>query len=96
MQKQIKQVYSTHLELQNILQVLIMLWTLQICNDNRHLGKESSGINPMRGQNNVQGACDMAALPNVFPGYQSIADEKIIEFFKKNGDKINKDGTQDP
>ncbi len=55
-----------------------------------HLGKESSGINPMRGQNNVQGACDMAALPNVFPGYQSIADEKIVEFFEEKwGVKLN-------
>ena len=37
-----------------------------------NLGKESSGVNPLRGQNNVQGACDMGALPNVYPGYQSV------------------------
>jgi anaerobic selenocysteine-containing dehydrogenase len=39
-----------------------------------NLGKESAGVNPLRGQNNVQGACDMGALPNVYPGYQSVAD----------------------
>jgi formate dehydrogenase alpha subunit len=39
-----------------------------------NIGKPSSGVNPLRGQNNVQGACDMGALPNVYPGYQSVAD----------------------
>jgi len=48
-----------------------------------HLGIENSGINPMRGQNNVQGACDMGALPNVFSGYQSVMDEKSIGFFEE-------------
>jgi predicted molibdopterin-dependent oxidoreductase YjgC len=38
------------------------------------LGKPSSGVNPLRGQNNVQGACDMGALPNVYPGYQAVSD----------------------
>lgn len=38
-----------------------------------NLGKPGTGINPLRGQNNVQGACDMGALPNVFPGYQPLA-----------------------
>ncbi len=33
-----------------------------------HIGKRSSGVNPLRGQNNVQGHCDMGALPNVYPG----------------------------
>jgi formate dehydrogenase alpha subunit len=37
-----------------------------------NVGKPSSGVNPLRGQNNVQGACDMGALPNVFPGYQRV------------------------
>jgi predicted molibdopterin-dependent oxidoreductase YjgC len=36
-----------------------------------NIGKPGSGVNPLRGQNNVQGACDMGALPNVYPGYQS-------------------------
>ena len=44
-----------------------------------HLGKRGGGVNPLRGQNNVQGACDMGALPNVFHNYQSVTNEKIIE-----------------
>ena len=39
-----------------------------------NIGKEASGVNPLRGQNNVQGACDLGALPNVFPGYQKVTD----------------------
>ena len=39
-----------------------------------HVGVESAGINPLRGQNNVQGACDMGALPDVYSGYQRVAD----------------------
>ena len=39
-----------------------------------NLGKPNSGVNPLRGQNNVQGACDMGALPNVYSGYQQVAD----------------------
>ncbi len=38
-----------------------------------NVGKESTGVNPLRGQNNVQGACDMGALPNVFSAYQQVA-----------------------
>lgn len=37
-----------------------------------NMGKESTGVNPLRGQNNVQGACDMGALPNVYSGYQAV------------------------
>jgi formate dehydrogenase alpha subunit len=40
-----------------------------------HVGRPGTGLNPLRGQNNVQGACDMGGLPNVFPGYQPVADE---------------------
>ncbi|MEK6613524.1 MAG: molybdopterin-dependent oxidoreductase, partial [Candidatus Binatota bacterium] len=40
-----------------------------------HVGREFSGVYPMRGQNNVQGACDIGALPNVYSGYQPVADE---------------------
>lgn len=47
-----------------------------------HLGLESAGVNPMRGQNNVQGACDMGALPNVFPGYQAISDPAKVKLFE--------------
>ena len=38
-----------------------------------NIGKPSSGVNPLRGQNNVQGACDMGCLPNVYPGYQGVS-----------------------
>ena len=48
-----------------------------------HLGKENAGINPMRGQNNVQGACDMGALPNTYPGYQKVDNEEVAEFFEE-------------
>jgi formate dehydrogenase major subunit len=38
------------------------------------IGRPGTGINPLRGQNNVQGACDMGCLPNVYPGYQAVDD----------------------
>ena len=41
-----------------------------------NIGKDGGGVNPLRGQSNVQGACDMGGLPNVFSGYQQVADEK--------------------
>jgi formate dehydrogenase alpha subunit len=47
-----------------------------------NVGKPSTGVNPLRGQNNVQGACDMGALPNVYSGYQSVADEKARAKFE--------------
>jgi formate dehydrogenase alpha subunit len=47
-----------------------------------NVGKTSTGVNPLRGHNNVQGACDMGALPNVYPGYQSVADAKVKEKFE--------------
>ncbi|MCL2825958.1 MAG: formate dehydrogenase subunit alpha [Eggerthellaceae bacterium] len=47
------------------------------------LGRSGCGINPLRGQNNVQGACDMGCLPNQFPGYQSAANPDVIEKFEK-------------
>jgi formate dehydrogenase alpha subunit len=40
-----------------------------------NIGRPGTGLNPLRGQNNVQGACDMGGLPNVYPGYQPVADE---------------------
>ena len=40
-----------------------------------NLGRPGGGVNPLRGQNNVQGACDMGALPNVYSGYQKVTDE---------------------
>ena len=46
-----------------------------------HIGRPATGLNPLRGQNNVQGACDMGGLPNVFPGYQPVADEAVRRKF---------------
>jgi formate dehydrogenase alpha subunit len=48
-----------------------------------HVGRENTGVNPLRGQNNVQGACDMGALPNVYPGYQVVTDDQIAKKFEK-------------
>jgi len=48
-----------------------------------NMGKVGGGVNPLRGQNNVQGACDMGALPNVFSGYQKIDDPTVREKFEK-------------
>ncbi len=47
------------------------------------IGKESSGINPIRGQNNVQGACDMGAINTVLTGYQKVSDEAVRAKFAK-------------
>ncbi len=46
-----------------------------------NIGKEGTGVNPLRGQNNVQGACDMGGLPNVYPGYQPVANPDIKRKF---------------
>jgi formate dehydrogenase major subunit len=48
-----------------------------------NVGFECGGVNPLRGQNNVQGACDMGALPNVYPGYQKVIDPAAQEKFEK-------------
>jgi len=48
-----------------------------------NLGRPFTGVNPLRGQNNVQGACDMGALPNVLPGYQAVTDDALRSRFEK-------------
>lgn len=48
-----------------------------------NVGRRSTGVNPLRGQNNVQGACDTGALPTVYPGYQRVSDESARERFEK-------------
>jgi formate dehydrogenase alpha subunit len=48
-----------------------------------NVGVRSGGVNPLRGQNNVQGACDMGGLPNVYTGYQPVTDPKAREKFSK-------------
>jgi len=42
-----------------------------------NMGRKGTGFSPLRGQNNVQGACDMGALPNVYPGYQKVDDPAV-------------------
>ena len=49
-----------------------------------NVGREGSGVNPLRGQNNVQGACDMGALPDVYPGYQKVSEAQTREKFEKS------------
>jgi formate dehydrogenase alpha subunit len=48
-----------------------------------NVGKEGGGVNPLRGQNNVQGACDMGALPNLYPGYQRVDNEDVAKKFEE-------------
>ena len=48
-----------------------------------NLGIEGGGVNPLRGQNNVQGACDMGGLPNVYTGYQPVTDKAVRERMEK-------------
>jgi formate dehydrogenase major subunit/formate dehydrogenase alpha subunit len=47
-----------------------------------NIGIPGGGVNPLRGQNNVQGACDMGGLPNVFPGYQNVTVDAAREKFE--------------
>jgi formate dehydrogenase major subunit len=46
-----------------------------------NVGRRATGVNPLRGQNNVQGACDMGGLPNVFTGYQPVSDPEARKRF---------------
>lgn len=48
-----------------------------------NLGKESAGVNPLRGQNNVQGATDMGCIPNMYPGYQRVDIPSVREKFEQ-------------
>lgn len=48
-----------------------------------HLGRPGTGVCPQRGQNNVQGACDMGALPNVYSGYQAVTVDAVREKHEK-------------
>lgn len=54
-----------------------------------NIGIEGGGINPLRGQSNVQGACDMGALPNSLPGYQKVYEPEVQEKFAKAWNKAN-------
>jgi formate dehydrogenase alpha subunit len=48
-----------------------------------NVGVAGGGVNPLRGQNNVQGACDLGALANVYPGYQAVVSPEVQEKFRK-------------
>jgi len=48
-----------------------------------NIGVPGGGVNPLRGQNNVQGACDLGALPNVYTGYQSVSSPEVREKFEE-------------
>jgi formate dehydrogenase major subunit/formate dehydrogenase alpha subunit len=48
-----------------------------------NIGRPHTGVNPLRGQNNVQGACDVGALPNVYPGYQKVDIPNVKKKFEK-------------
>ena len=48
-----------------------------------NIGREGVGVNPLRGQNNVQGSCDMGSFPHEFSGYRHVADEATHEIFSK-------------
>ncbi len=48
-----------------------------------NVGLEGGGVNPLRGQSNVQGACDLGALPNVYSGYQKVSDASVRQKFSE-------------
>jgi formate dehydrogenase alpha subunit len=48
-----------------------------------NIGKPSTGVNPLRGQNNVQGSCDMGALPEYYPGYQKVDNPEAQKKFEE-------------
>src|SRR5471030_715545 len=47
-----------------------------------NLGREGVGVNPLRGQNNVQGSCDMGSFPHEFPGYRHVSDDSVRALFE--------------
>ena len=51
-----------------------------------NIGREGVGVNPLRGQNNVQGSCDMGSLPHEFPGYRHVSDKATLALFEKAWD----------
>ncbi|WP_326719514.1 MULTISPECIES: formate dehydrogenase subunit alpha [unclassified Streptomyces] len=48
-----------------------------------NIGRDGVGVNPLRGQNNVQGACDMGSFPHELPGYRHVSDDAVREVFDK-------------
>ncbi len=60
-----------------------VLCTANIAMLTGNVGKENTGVNPLRGQSNVQGACDLGALPNFYSGYQKVTDTSVKDKFSK-------------
>lgn len=57
-----------------------------------NVGRYATGVNPLRGQNNVQGACDVGALPDVLSGYQKVSDPEVRDKFERTwGVKLPQD-----
>ncbi len=54
-----------------------------LCMLTAHIGQPMTGLNPLRGQNNVQGACDMGALPDVYSGYQEVSEPSSRRKFER-------------
>ncbi len=48
-----------------------------------NIGKPGTGVNPLRGQNNVQGSCDMGSFPHEFPGYRHVTDIETRELYER-------------
>ncbi|MFZ3495986.1 formate dehydrogenase subunit alpha [Streptomyces sp. 5.8] len=48
-----------------------------------NIGRDGVGVNPLRGQNNVQGSCDMGSFPHELPGYRHVSDDAVREVFEK-------------
>ncbi|MDX1484231.1 MAG: formate dehydrogenase subunit alpha [Alphaproteobacteria bacterium] len=48
-----------------------------------NIGREGVGLNPLRGQNNVQGSCDMGSFPHEFPGYRHVSDDSVRGLFEE-------------
>jgi formate dehydrogenase major subunit len=61
---------------------VIGIANLAMCTGN--IGREGVGVNPLRGQNNVQGSCDMGSFPHEFPGYRHVSDENVRLAFEKS------------
>ena len=60
-----------------------------------NIGREGVGINPLRGQNNVQGACDMGSFPHEFPGYRHVSDLLQENLFESQHGILNYMMSQD-
>jgi formate dehydrogenase major subunit len=63
-----------------------------------NIGREGVGVNPLRGQNNVQGACDMGSFPHELPGYRHISDDTVRNLFNEvwNTELDNEPGLRIP